>query len=108
MSNSEEGVKKIFGFPGGVSCSTGYQGSRPCTVLSFLQELFNSRKEASIFLRTCSCVLCRQIADYEAQNMYLVYTSLVAALLLQVLLMEITETEVQLLWVLSGNPLLTH
>lgn len=83
----------MAGFPGGVICRAGHQGSRPCTVLSFLQVLFNSRKEASIFWRTgCSCVLCRQIADYEPQYTYsLVCTSSAAALLLQVLLMEITD-----------------
>lgn len=82
-------------FSWGVRCSTGHQGSRPCTVLSFLQVLFNSRKEAPIFWRTVgSCVLCRQIADYEAQYTYsLLCTSSAAALLLQVLLMEITEND---------------
>lgn len=58
MGNTEEGMKKMLGFLGGVSCSAGQQGSRPCTVLSFLQILFNSRKEASSFWRAgCSCVL---------------------------------------------------
>lgn len=88
-------MKKMFGFLGGVSCSAGHQSSRPCTVLSFLQVLFNSRKEAPIFWRTvCSCVLCRQIADYEPQHTYsLVCTSSAAALLLQVLLLKITEND---------------
>lgn len=42
MGNTEEGMKKT-------------QGSRPCTVLSFLQVLFNSRKEASSFWRAVCC-----------------------------------------------------
>lgn len=96
-----------------MNCRAGDQDTRFCVVLSFLEVLFSSRKDAFIFCWTrYSCHLCSPGHWlWAAYKYHLACAPSTAVLVSQVLLVEITGLMVQLLWVfgyLNRSALLLH